>query len=373
MGKPSMLDPGVAVKAVIRPLAPCIVSLSGMVLVLSLALPYVPPVLAAAPFYEGKVLTIIQGRSAGGLGDLRVRAAAPYLQKYLAGHPQIVFQYMAGAGGVQAANHMAGVAKSDGLTIANIATSIFINAISKDPVVRYSLSEFMFLGAPSVGGPYALVIRPLGLETVEKLKGHSKLRIAERSVGHTMYSVGRLMAFLLELKDPQWVVGYTSPEVEIAVERGEADARTEVLYDFMKNKGQLLQQGFTIPVVLQNIKGRGAEAVAGAPKIPSVNDYADTPLKKEVLRFYYNSRPGSSVYFAPRGIPKEAAESLRTAFGRLWEDRQFAREYERNTAEPTEPISGEEIEKFLQQIPKDDKVDKLVQQVLGAGPIPAAR
>jgi tripartite-type tricarboxylate transporter receptor subunit TctC len=71
-----------------------------------------PPVLAAAPFYEGKVLTIIQGRSAGGLGDLRVRAAAPYLHKYLPGHPQIVFQYMAGAGGIQAANHTAGVVKS---------------------------------------------------------------------------------------------------------------------------------------------------------------------------------------------------------------------------------------------------------------------
>jgi tripartite-type tricarboxylate transporter receptor subunit TctC len=328
---------------------------------------------AAAPFYEGKVLTIVQGRSAGGLGDLRARAAAPYLQKYLPGHPQIVFQYMAGAGGIQAANHMAGAVKNDGLTIANIATSIFIKAISKDPVARYSLGDFMFLGAPSVGGPYALVVRPLGLDSVEKLRAHKKLRIAERSVGHTMYSVGRLMAFILELKDPQWVVGYSSPEVDVAVERGEADARTEVLYDFMKNRSQWLQQGFTVPVLLRNIKGRGSEAVPGAPKIPAVNDYADTPLKKDVLQFYYNSRPGSSVYFAPKGIPPEAAGALRAAFGKIWEDAQFAKEYERNTAEPTEPITGEEIEKFLQQIPKEDKVRTIVNQVLGPGPIPAAR
>jgi tripartite-type tricarboxylate transporter receptor subunit TctC len=328
---------------------------------------------AAAPFYEGKVLTIVQGRSAGGLGDLRARAAAPYLQKYLPGHPQIVFQYMAGAGGIQAANHMAGAVKNDGLTIANIATSIFIKAISKDPVARYSLGDFMFLGAPSVGGPYALVVRPLGLDSVEKLRAHKKLRIAERSVGHTMYSVGRLMAFILELKDPQWVVGYTSPEVDVAVERGEADARTEVLYDFVKNRSQWLQQGFTLPVLLRNIKGRGSEAVPGAPKIPAVNDYADTALKKDVLQFYYNSRPGSSVYFAPKGVPPEAAAALRAAFGKIWEDAQFAREYERNTAEPTEPITGEEIEKFLQQISKEDKIRTIVNQVLGPGPIPAAR
>ena len=38
---------------------------------------------AAAPFYEGKTLMVVQGRSAGGLGDIRVRAAIPYLKKYL--------------------------------------------------------------------------------------------------------------------------------------------------------------------------------------------------------------------------------------------------------------------------------------------------
>jgi len=350
-----------------------IMGLLGMAVAMSMPLPRAPRVEAAAPFYEGKVLTIIQGRSAGGLGDLMVRAAAPYLQKYLPGNPHVVFQYMAGAGGIQAANHMAGAAKNDGLTIANIATSLFIKALSNDPMARYSLGDFMFLGAPSVGGPYGLVVRPLGLDTVEKLKGHHKLRIAERSVGHTMYDVGRIMAFLLELKDPQWVVGYSSPEVDVAVERGETDAKTEVLYDFMKNKSQWLQQGFTVPALLRNIKGRGAEAVPGAPKIAAVNDYADTPLKKEVLRFYYNSRPGSSVYFASRRIPPEAAAALRAAFGKIWEDAQFSKEYERNTAEPTEPITGEEIEKFLQQIPKDEKVKAIVQQVLGAGPIPAAR
>ncbi|MGH7773660.1 MAG: hypothetical protein ACREQA_15655 [Candidatus Binatia bacterium] len=342
-------------------------------LLLSVPLPGAFHVLAAAPFYQGKVLTVIQGRTAGGLGDLRVRAAAPYLQKYLPGNPQIVFQYMSGAGGIQAANHMAGLAKNDGLTIANIATSLFIKAISNDPVVRYSLNDFIFLGAPSVGGPYALVVRPLGLDGVEKLKAYKKLRIAERSVGHTMYDVGRIMAFVLELKDPQWVVGYSSPEVDVAVERGEADARTEVLYDLMKNKPHWLQQGFTVPVVLRNIKGRGSEAVPGSPKTATVNDYADTELKKEVLRFYYNSRPGSSVYFAPKRIPEEVAAALRVAFNKIWDDSQFAKDYERMTAEPTEPISGEEIERFLQQVPRDPKVKTVMQQVLGAGPLPPVR
>ena len=331
------------------------------------------PARAAAPFYEGETLIVVQGRSAGGLGDFRVRAAIPYLKKYLPGNPNVVSLYVPGAGGVRAANLMAKSFKHDGLMIANIGTSIFVRVASKDPVVQYRLSDFTYLGAPSVGGPYALLIHRLGIDSLAKLKAHNKLRFAERSVGHTMYNVGRIMAYVLELKDPQWVVGYESPEVDIAVERGEADGRTEVLYDLAQNKPNWRQDGFTVPALLKNIKGRGAEAVAGFPKTETVNDYADSQLRKDVLRFYYNSRPGSSVYFTQKGIPEEAHAALRQAFRRVWSDPQFGKDYQRMTAEPLESLTGEEIEKFLQDVPENARLMTVMQQLLGAGPLPAAK
>jgi hypothetical protein len=188
-----------------------------------------------------------------------------------------------------------------------------------------------------------------------------------------MYNVGRIMAFVLELKDSQWVVGYNDSEIDMALQRGEADAKTEVIFDLMQSNPNWRQQGFTVPVLLRNIKGRGPEAVAGFPKTETVNDYVDTQLKKDVLRFYYNSRPGSSVYFAPRGIPEEASSALRQAFRSIWNDPQFAKDYERLAAEPAEPITGEEIEKFLREIPEDSKITTIMQQIFGLGPIPAAR
>ena len=45
---------------------------------------------AQAPFYQGKTITIIQGRGPGGTGDLRVRALVPFLRKYIPGSPTIV-------------------------------------------------------------------------------------------------------------------------------------------------------------------------------------------------------------------------------------------------------------------------------------------
>jgi tripartite-type tricarboxylate transporter receptor subunit TctC len=61
---------------------------------------------AQAPFFQGKTITIIQGRDPGGTGDLRTKALVPFLQKYLPGNPTIMMEYMPGAGGRMAANHL---------------------------------------------------------------------------------------------------------------------------------------------------------------------------------------------------------------------------------------------------------------------------
>ena len=44
-------------------------------------------VFGQAPFYQGKTITIVQAREAGGTGDLRVRAQVPFLRKYIPGNP----------------------------------------------------------------------------------------------------------------------------------------------------------------------------------------------------------------------------------------------------------------------------------------------
>lgn len=85
--------------------------------------------LNAAPYYEGKSLVVIEGRRPGGTGSLRTQATMNYVRKHLPGNPNIVYKYMPGGGGTAAANHMANRAKRDGLTIANIGTGLYSNAM----------------------------------------------------------------------------------------------------------------------------------------------------------------------------------------------------------------------------------------------------
>jgi hypothetical protein len=49
--------------------------------------------LSQTPFFQGKTVTIVQGRDPGGTGDMRVRAMMPFLQKHIPGNPTIVNEY----------------------------------------------------------------------------------------------------------------------------------------------------------------------------------------------------------------------------------------------------------------------------------------
>ncbi len=50
------------------------------------------------PFYQGKTITLVRGSTPGGVGELRVRAVIPYLQKYIPGNPTIIMEFMPGGG-----------------------------------------------------------------------------------------------------------------------------------------------------------------------------------------------------------------------------------------------------------------------------------
>jgi hypothetical protein len=57
-------------------------------LVAGLAFLLVPvSVLSQTPFYQGKTIAVIQATSPGRSSDMMVKAALPYLKKYITGEP----------------------------------------------------------------------------------------------------------------------------------------------------------------------------------------------------------------------------------------------------------------------------------------------
>ena len=98
-------------------------------------------------YYKGKTIAVIEGRSPGGVGDLRTKAILPFLQKYIPGNPTVLPEYMPGGGGRQAANYVYR-AKAEGLTIG--ASSL--RAYSQAPYSASRVSNII-LTSLSISGP----------------------------------------------------------------------------------------------------------------------------------------------------------------------------------------------------------------------------
>ncbi|MBM4298725.1 MAG: hypothetical protein FJ143_13390, partial [Deltaproteobacteria bacterium] len=156
--------------------------------------------LAQAPFYQGKTITIIRGSTPGGVGEMRTRAVANYLKKHVPGNPTVVIEFMPGAGGTKAANHLYRGARTDGLIVGSMPGGMISSALLGDGGVQYDLEKFTYLGSPNSESHYVFFThRKLGLSNLEKLRAHAGLRIGAQTVGHPIYLTGRLFALVLGL------------------------------------------------------------------------------------------------------------------------------------------------------------------------------
>ncbi|HWL92558.1 MAG TPA: hypothetical protein VNT79_03405, partial [Phycisphaerae bacterium] len=142
------------------------------------------PAAAQPSFFQGKTVTIIQGRDPGGTGDLRTKAVVTFVQKYLPGNPTVIMEYMPGAGGRKAANHLFRVAKPDGLTIGNPSIGMISSAVLGESGVQYDIDKFSYLGSPYSTYHSVFVSRKhAGFSSLEKLQAATGIRIGAQSVG----------------------------------------------------------------------------------------------------------------------------------------------------------------------------------------------
>jgi tripartite-type tricarboxylate transporter receptor subunit TctC len=160
---------------------------------------------------------------------MRTKAVVPFLQKYIPGNPTVVIQYMDGGGGRRAANHLYTSVRPDGLTIGRMSTPFVMHSILGESGVLYDIDKVSYLGTSYNGGYHVfLTRREAGLGSLEKLRAASGVRIGAQSVGHLIYISGRMFTHLIGLRQPKFVTGYDARELDVAVERGEIDARSKV-------------------------------------------------------------------------------------------------------------------------------------------------
>ena len=324
---------------------------------------------AAADFYKGKTVTLVCTTAPGGTGDLRVRGVAPFLEKHLPGNPTVVVEYISGGGGRKGANHLYNVVKPDGLTIGAISGSTVGLAIMGEMGVQYDPGKFIYLGAPQHVNHTVIYTRAdLGLDTLEKLRAKPGIRIGGQQIGHTSYTGGRLLAYFLDMKDPKFIVGYSSREVDVALMRGELDARANNPVSALRRNPDWLEKGLmNWHAIMETPLGN---KFARLEHLPEIGVFAKNDKERRILKSWRTMRGVGSPYAMPPGTPREIVQMLRTTMDKIFKDPEFPSYYERLVAEEVSPLSGEELTNIIADIPRDAETLDLVKQFAGAGPLP---
>jgi tripartite-type tricarboxylate transporter receptor subunit TctC len=323
-----------------------------------------------APFYQGKTITIIAGTAPGGIGDNRVKAMVPFLRKYIPGNPAIVVQYMDGGGGRQVGNHMFRNAGSDGLTIGAFSSSVIGLSLLRESGVMYDVDKFFYLGSPESDSHLVFYTRrDAGLGNLEKLRSASGVKVGARPVGHSAYIASRFFAYFLGLKEPKFIPGYAAPELDVALLRGEVDARANTATSVWKRNPDWVEKGLMdFHAILEVPKGLKHERFG---HLPEIENFAKSEKEVRLLALARTLRLTGSPYILPPGTPKDRVEILQEAARKTFKDSDFHREYRKVVGDDASPMLPEELTKVIQDTPRNAELIEWFKTFSGPAPLPS--
>ena len=262
-------------------------------------------------FYEGKTITVIAFTAPGGSGDLRVKATVPFLKKHIPGNPTVVIEYMDGGGGRKGANHIYHSVRPDGLTIGAASGAIVGLGIMREQGVSYDVDKFIYLGtAEHENHAVIYTRRDLGLDNLEKLRAKPGIRIGGQTVGHVSYVAGRFFAYFLDLKEPKFIVGYTAPEVDVALVNGELDARANAAVSVLRRNPEWLDKGLmNFHAIMEIPKGDKHPRLGHLPEVESLRQ--DRKGKKGSCRLACFPRRRLPLHLAAGNTQRQGRDSRR--------------------------------------------------------------
>ena len=327
---------------------------------------------AQESFFEGKTITLIQGRKPGGLGDMRSRALIPFLTKHIPGHPTVVSEYMPGGGGRKLANHFASAADTDGLTIGNIGSGFVANAVLGESGVMYDIDKMIYLGSGNSKTSYVFLSKKTsGFDNLEKLRATPGLKVGALSVGHDIYINARLFSWLIGLPNPVFISGYSGPELDLALLKGEVQARvTNPASLVQRNPDWLEKDMMNYHAIIEIPKGYRFDLPA-FKSLPTLESFTKNEREKRILAMFRTFRLVGSPYVLPPGVPDDRVAILSEAFKKAFNDPLLPKEWTKTTGEVMFPLMPEEQTEAIRSVPRDKETVEEFKKIAGGGPLPS--
>lgn len=295
--------------------------------------------LLAAPYYEGKRITVVVGFAPGTAHDLMTRMLVRYLPQYIPGKPTIIIDNMPGGSSMIAANHLYSIAKPDGLTIGTFNRGLPIAQLTKTKGAEFDLRKFAWIGSIAVDSNVFCVRSDLPYKTFDELR-NSKKEIFVASGGPMSSSAQFSTLIKVYIKLNMKLITYTNmADANLAVERKEADAMGNTYSALVP----LIDRGVLRPVL------RGRNFVPEIENLPVDEDLATDRIGKAVMAMRSATDQVGRPFAAPPGTPAEVMNVIREAFAKAAKDPQLQKDAKKGKM-PIEYLPGEEALKSVSNI-----------------------
>jgi tripartite-type tricarboxylate transporter receptor subunit TctC len=268
----------------------------------------------AAPYYEGKVITIMVGFSPGGGYDRLSRLLAKHLPRFIPGKPTVLVQNLPGAGSMITANQMYNLTKPDGLAIGTFNRGLPFAQLLKAEGVKFDLRKYSWVGSAAVETTTLTLRADLPFKTVDDII-KAKETIMIGSAGGPSDSNTQFILLLKEFLNANMkIINYpASAEVMLAMERKEVDGRGA---SFSSVK----------PFVDRNVVRcwiRGRYSEPGIENLPVDEDLTTNKVGKTIMSMRSAADGVGRPYVAPPGTPVHIMNILQDAFAKVVKDAAF--------------------------------------------------
>ncbi len=306
---------------------------------------------AQSNFYQGKTVTIISGTTAGSTYDFYARMIAAHLGKHIPGNPGLIVQNMPGGGSIIAANYVYGVAKPDGLTIGSINPALYFNQLAGRQEVKFDWAKFNWIGSPDRSDHLHYMRTDSPYKTIHEVRTASiPPKCTAAGTGTTGHYLPKLLEETIGTKF-NIILGYPGgPEMDLAVERGEAQCRAFTLTAWFG--GELYQtwrKNNFARVLIQTGRKRDPR-LPDVPALYELMDQYKTPqTERRLAAAVLGSNEFGRPYVVAPDTPRERVRILRDSLAKTFSDRDFLAEAERKKLE-IEPTASEELERLAKEI-----------------------
>ena len=307
--------------------------------VLAVFLFFSTPDLRAASFYEGKVVRVTVGFSAGGGFDLWARLVARHIGKHIPGNPTVVVENITGAGGLIQTNNLFKATKADGLTIGHVNGGLILGQMMGQPGYDFDSQKFIYIGAPNKENIIFIFGKKSGITSVDKWQtSTTPVKVGGLVPGNFIDNCARVMKDVLGFPT-QVVSGYKgTANILIAAESGEL-AGGSASWDSVKISRKAALAAGDMMIIIQGV----SKPLKELPNVPKMIDFAKTEEQKKFVQVIIHDANDYSRPFAlPPGTPKDRVEILRKAFQDALRDKELLEEV--NKMQLTlEPTTAEEL------------------------------